>query len=197
MIIKQIDFVLENCEVISIPGYYIGYINISDIKTSISRVACNCVMEQKVCYDFAVEIHRDANTVRDPFETGDPERITGAFDRLTKWKDITSVCLTLTDNEYYDEDFQEHLEEYTIYLHWTGDNEYENASQRCYINNTGDLYLIVNDGLKSIHDLFGMEIDDPEVIDLHFELLDVGNRNHQDFIDRMRRCQAKESEEEI
>lgn len=187
MIIKQIDFVLENCEVVSIPGYYIGFIDINDIKTSISRVACNCVMEMKVCYDFAVEIHRDANKKYAPFDVDDPERITSTFDRLTKWRDITSIELTLTNNDYYEEDFDEYNEIRKIFLHWTGDNEFENAGQLCYINKSGDLYITVNDGTKSMYDVFGKEIDDTECVDLHFELMDVGDDNHQIFLERTKK----------
>lgn len=187
MIIKQIDFILENCEIVSIPGYYIGFIDINDIKTNISRVACNCVMEMRVCNDFAIEIHRDANKKYAPFDIDDPERITSTFDRLTKWRDITSIELTLTDNEYYDEDFDEHIETNKIFLHWTGDNEFENAGQLCYINKSGDLYITVNDGKKSMYDVFGKEIDDPECVDLHFEFMDVGDDNHQIFLELMKR----------
>lgn len=195
MIIKQIDFILENCEIVSIPGYYIGFIDINDIKTNISRVACNCVMEMRVCNDFAIEIHRDANKKYAPFDIDDPERITSTFDRLTKWRDITSIELTLTDNEYCEEDFDEHtdsifsetIETHKIFLHWIGDSEFENAGQLCYINKSGDLYITVNDGTKSMYDVFGKEIDDPECVDLHFELMDVGDDNHQIFLERMKR----------
>ena len=187
MIIKQIDFVLENCDVISIPGYYIGFIDINDIKTSISRIACNCVMEMRICNDFAIEIHRDANKKYSPFDIDDPERITSTFDRFTKWRDITSIELTLTDNECYEENFDEHLEKHTIYLHWSGDNDYENLGQQCYINKSGDLYITVNDGKKSMYEIFDEFIDDPETVDIHFEFMDIGDANHKDFVERMKK----------
>lgn len=187
MIIKQIDFVLENCEVISIPGYYIGFIDISDIKTNISRVACNCVMEMKVCNDFAVEIHRDANKPYYPFDIHDERQNYTVFDRFTSWKDITQIEITLTDNECYEENFDEHLEKHTIYLNWSGNNEYENAGQQCYINKSGDLYITVNENKKPMYEVFGEEIDDLEHVDFHFEFLDVGDDNHKSFVELMKK----------
>ena len=43
MRLKYIELTLENCEVVTIDGKYIGDFLVDDISTSISRLACNWV----------------------------------------------------------------------------------------------------------------------------------------------------------
>ena len=38
-----------------------------------------------------------------------------------------------------------------------------------------------------MYDVFGKEIDDTECVDLHFELMDVGDDNHQIFLERTKK----------
>ena len=62
MRIKYIELTLENCEVVTIDGKYIGDFLVDDISTSISRLACNWVGKVDWAGLVAIEIHKDAIT---------------------------------------------------------------------------------------------------------------------------------------
>ena len=93
MQIKQISFIMENCEVIRIEGKYIGDFRCRNIEKSIERVACNSIMEMNIVKDFAIEISKDANIAEyRPFgmdrDNYDP---VSKFERIVKYLDIKSI----------------------------------------------------------------------------------------------------------
>lgn len=160
MKIEKLRFILENTDVIEVDGKYIGEINISDIRTSISRVACNAVMKMDVCHNFFVELHRDADKVRFQFgHTIDSYKQT-VFDRL-QGRDITSIELTLVA-PYPKDEADPYRETYRYYLHWAGDRDYVNEAEQVYISKSRHMYILVNENTK-IEDMVDMlNADDEE-----------------------------------
>lgn len=193
MTLKQVSFTLENCEHISIPGYYIGDICVEGITTSISRVAANAVMKMETCHEFAVEIHCDANRAPYTVFGYQPEEkspIQTIFDRLTYFRDITQISIVLTDNEYYEENFDEHTETYEYFLNWKGSSEYENSAQSAKVSNRGDLYIVVSSKGDTVEQYFSTELepDSAEDVDFKFKMYEVGDDNHKDYVELMRSC---------
>ena len=172
MKVKEISFILENCDVVTIDGKYIGDINLSDFRTSIRRIACNSIDKMESCYDFSVELHKDANKQHYPFGYSEYEKTT--FDRL-KQGDITSVELVLIDG--YAEDGEIPREEtYNYYVKWVGDSDYINDAQKVYLSKCGNLYIIINEQ-NDIKDYFDLDdINDEEEMDFKFKMYDVGDK---------------------
>ena len=169
MKLKEITFVLENCECITIDGKYIGDFLVEDIRTSIQRIACNAIDKMDIAYTFAIEIHKDANKLHNEFDRKP------IFDRLTSRNDISIIQFKLFED--YVENGQEPIvEHYDYYVHWTGENDQENNSQKSYISNAGNLYIVVADG-KGIEDFYDKEtIDNEEHMDFIFFICNVGDK---------------------
>lgn len=160
--IRDITFVFENCEAITIDGRYIGDFFAENIDTSVQRVACNAINRIDLVKDFFVEIHKDANK-----DDGDQHRI---FDRLNDWKNITKIEFELYDQyQNTDEGY------YKYYLEWPPEDYPENPYQENYLSKDGNLYISVSK-FKGIADYVEFEmIDDPEWADFHFDLYDCGD----------------------
>lgn len=150
MKLKKINFLFENCESVTIDGEYIGDFLVDDIKTSIRRTACNSINRVDEAYTFAIEIHKDANEVRN---MGCPSFLEGAekmiFDRFMEQADIVRIEFELCD--IYTED-----EHYIFNVHWTGDKDYTNVAQKTYISKSGNLYIAI--GEKPFEEYFDIEI---------------------------------------
>lgn len=173
MLIKTIEFVFENCEGIIIDGKYVGNIYIGDIKTEIARMACNHIGMEEICYSFYIELHKDADKEYNPF--GDTNDKQTTFKRFLAYNDITQINVILYDQ--YAETEEEKKEIKKVYLlHWTGDSEMENASQKVYKAKTDWLYIVVDEN-KSIEDTFDLEtIDDAEHADFVASMYDIGDK---------------------
>lgn len=174
MELKEITFVLENCDSITIDGKYIGDFLVDEINTSIQRIAVNAIEQIDSANIVAIEIHKDANKERYPFgQTGWEDGKHMTFDRLVKGKDITSIKFEL--ESYSKEDWLPYTRHYSYYVDWVGDSDYENNAQSSYISKDGHLYLVIAKD-KVVSDFFNMnEIDDSEYMDFHFDMLDVGD----------------------
>lgn len=183
MLLKQIELIMENCEVITIDGRYIGRFDVSNIERYISRMAVNAIDEREVCHHFAIEIHKDANKLYAPFEIEDEAWEEKLFERLTKFHDITGIDFILYDPYKIDEKsysfgicYDDGMEDDCI----GADNIYQSS----YISKAGHLYILIDDskngedkqksqGSELIIERFGDDIDDPESMDRYFQLLDV------------------------
>jgi hypothetical protein len=112
------------------------------------------------------------------------------FDRLTYFRDITQICVVLTDNEYYEKNFDEHTETYEYFLNWKGSNEYENEAQSAKVSNRGDLYIVVSSKGDTVEQYFSTELepDSAEDVDFKFNMYDVGDDNHKNYVELMRSC---------
>ena len=162
MKLKYVTFILENCDAITIDGKYIGEFLIEDIQTSISRVASNCIMKMDIANTVAIEIHKDANKERYPFEQIIEDWKETVFDRIDEHSDITCVEFELVNDSK--------VEHYEYYVDWIGDSDYVNEAQSVYISDCGNLYLVINKD-KKIKDFFDYEmIDDDEYMNFKWKM---------------------------
>lgn len=148
--IKSIRFVFENCECFSIDAKYLGEFELSDIHKCIHRIAANCIAKMDCANTVAIEIFSEGNKEYSPFDVIRDEDET-LFDRLNMYHDITSIDII------YDDDTSE-----MYYVDYEGDetNEY----QKNYMNNFGDMYIVISKD-KGIFDFFDEdEINDEEII---------------------------------
>ncbi len=150
MNLKQITFIFENCDSITIEGTYIGAFLVDDIKTSIRRTSINSIHRMDTAYTVVVEILKEANKEFydfDLYDEDDFRRMT--FDRLMEYGNIASIQFELEENPAGTG--QSPCTEYYYYVNWTGDSKYTNAAQKTYVNPCGNLYIVIADG-KEIED---------------------------------------------
>ena len=184
--LKEITFVFENCEYITIDGKYVGYFLVDDIKTSFARIACNYIGKQVSTDTFVIEIHKDANKERCPFGITAYKQMT--FDRF-KENDITSIEFVL--EKEVDENTMR-TEKYKYYTTWTGDDWQTNDAQSTYISKDGNLYVVIAKD-KKVEDFFNLEeIDDSDYMNFYFDMNDVGDEygdpNRYDEVEEDEQC---------
>ena len=167
--LKKIEIALENCEVIEIPGKYIGDISIKKIKEEINRLACNYIDNGKWCSHVKLEIFKEANEDIEyhPFNFDDAEPI---FDRLFRHNDITYISLWFNNNSS------------VVYrMKWWGDRDYVNAGQCCLINENGDLYIVIDkkiaNGTKDIYDFLSDYLLDSDKVNFRKNMYGVYNND--------------------
>ena len=167
--LKEIKFVLENCDWITIPGNYIGSFCVTDIKKYIARKAMNYIGEYEVAESFMIEIHSDADRFHKQF--GQIQNVGHTkFKRLMDWKDITNIEFEIED--CWDEE-NTTSKKYSYGVDWHEDDEFDNRYQKTYLSPSGHLYIVISAD-KDIFDVFDKEeIDDADYIEQHFEWLDV------------------------
>ena len=174
MKLKQITFCFENCDWITIDGKYVGDFLVDELHTYFNRIACNAIEKVDVANMFAIEIHKDANKERHQFEQDqydDFKQMT--FDRVSKYGDISSIDFEL---EVPIDEETAKLENYSYYLNWVGDSDYENEAQTSYVSKDGHLYIVVAEN-RGIEDFFDWnKIDDSDYMDFHFDMYDVGDK---------------------
>lgn len=176
MLIRSVDLVLEDCEVITIEGKYIGDFYLGDIRQEIARMACNHIGIEEICHSFRMEIHKDAD--KDDEWFGSKRNV---FKRLQEYDDITLVTVRLYDQ--YAEEPEEDIEKHYL-LHWDGDSEYENENQKSFVANTGWLYLVVEKD-KTIADAFDLDlINDEEHADFVASMFDIGDKYYAEMLER-------------
>lgn len=160
--IVKVELVLENCEVITIEGKYIGEFRLENITYSIRRKACNYIGESEVAKHFSMSINRDCNkeeATETSFGTAtDWKR--NKFERIRQYDDITSIYVY----------FKGKKKPKVFYTNWGGESEYENDYQKSYINEFGDLFIVIDEKLN-IEETFGTdEINDKEIIDFTWSM---------------------------
>lgn len=144
--VKKIELILENCEVLEFEPKFFYECTIEDIKEKVRRNACNSISKIKSARLIMLAINKEADDINKPFgmELEDPDTI---FERLTKYNDITSICITFEDGieERYFVDYDE------------GDKKgvlgAPNINQDSFINEYGHLFLTICAD-KKLKDLF-------------------------------------------
>lgn len=175
MKLKEISFHLENCDMVTIDGKYIGDFLVDKIETNISRCACNAIDRMDVAKTFAIEIHKDADKVH--YELGNNDWETTVFKRLSKYNDITQIDFTLIES-YVDEGKDPKTEDYHYFVDWCGDDDYSNEAQINYVSDIGHFYIVIKENGK-IDDFFMKEeINDAKAMNFKFEMYDVGDENN-------------------
>lgn len=175
MKLRNITFIFENCDSITIDGKYIGNLLVDDLHTCFRRIACNSIDKVETANTIAIEIHKDANKERYQFDQTDYEDFKQmTFDRLSAYNDITSIQFELEES-YVEEGQVPRIDSYDYWVNWTGDSEYTNEAQTNYVSKDGHFYIVIAEG-KSIEDFFNMEeINDSESMDFHFSMCDIGD----------------------
>ena len=144
--VKKIELVLENCEVLEFEPKFFYECTLEDIKEKVRRDACNSISKIKSAGLIMLAINKEADRINKPFgaEFENPETI---FERLTKYNDITSICLT----------FEDGIEERYYVNYDEGDKEgmlgAPNINQDSFINEHGHLFLTICAD-KKLKDLF-------------------------------------------
>ena len=98
MKLEKIDFILENCEVISIDGKYVNTFLVDDIRQYFSRIGTNCIMKINRADTFVIELHKNANENYCSFGLKDFKQ--KKFKRLIDYPDITQINFVLDGEEY-------------------------------------------------------------------------------------------------
>ena len=173
MLIRKLELNLENCDVVTIDGKYIGHFHAGDIRKSISRMGCNWIDVQEICHEFCIEIHPDANKMMHEF--GCEEFAVLTFDRLSQHSDITSITIYLYDQ--YDKAARNDESKDTVYhyfVHWDG-GDYKNSLQASKISKPGWLYITIGKELN-LEEIFpALDVDDEESADSRAQMLNIGN----------------------
>lgn len=146
MNLDKIAFVLENCDVIEVPGKYVGECWAEITKTRIGRIASNAYGEEQICESFVLELYRGAERVRHPFDDPSILKTHTVFERLS-FGDITSICMTVDGVE----------KRFTV--PWRSDDGVENRYQISKVGKSGHLYITISE--KSIFD----EVFPADIID--------------------------------
>lgn len=159
--IDKIEIVLENCEIITIKGEYIGDLDIKDIRYSIGRIGCNYIDEAYTCEHFSMSINNDASLDdKVKFTLGDVDERRNPLERIMQCNDIVSIDVYFKDKKQPKE----------IYMPWDGDDNQDNEYQKTYMNQFGDLYIVV-DREADIKDFFDLEtIEDKECRDVLWDM---------------------------
>lgn len=186
MLIRKLELTLENCEVITIDGKYIGHFYAGDIRKEIARMACNWIGVEEICHSFCVEIHKDADKEYDQF--GVESWPSATFKRLTEYNDITGITIYLYD-QYDEENGNDESKDasYHYLVHWGGDddNNCENPLQSSKIAKTGWLYITIGEDMK-MEEIFPSEdVDDEDHADFSASMMDIGDKywaEHQKLI---------------
>ena len=97
--LKQIDIVLENCEVISVPIEQVHYFNANNITNDIWLNVGNDTLDMIFRTDeFDIILRQEANIeLKQDYKNGIFEDCK-VFDRLTRYRDITHIDFIFTDD---------------------------------------------------------------------------------------------------
>ena len=145
--IKKIEIIFENCEYAVIDGKHIGYFYAGDISDEYAVLGCNSFDHMRICHDFRMEVHKEAEGPNKGFMLDD----TNLFERIERYSDITSI-------EIHTDDEKEPMVK--LYVDWDG-NDYNNVNQSCCISDKGHLYLTISEE-KTVEDVFEEVLDDDE-----------------------------------
>lgn len=129
--IKEIYLGLENVEIIKIPAEYILNFSASDNRKIISSRK-DYLTEYEIYNKVSITI---SSEIKD-FKNHESWMTEHGYENLNEYisarKDITSITIVHEDET-----------EKTIYVNWTGDNEWENEEQYNYINKEGDVLITI------------------------------------------------------
>lgn len=168
MKLKSITFIFENCDTITIDGKYVGHFVVDNIKKSILRIAMNAIDKIDSAHTFVIEIHKNANVERFPFNNEKLESKETVFKRLSLG-DITHIEFELIDR------VEKEVCSFRYVVDWKdSQSEYINAFQKSYVSDPGHLYIVIEEKGK-IEKYFDLEqLNDEAYMDFHFGMMDVG-----------------------
>lgn len=133
--IKSVELGFENCEVLSVPVKFIGWLELNEVKVKNHMVKTNGIefRETKEISKFVLVINRGFEAERGAFLTN--WSIEKPLTRIISYNDVTSVKINYTDET--SEDF---------YVKYVGTSEAyfaENVLQKSKRNSYGDVFLTI------------------------------------------------------
>lgn len=132
--VRFIEITFENLDYIVIPAHYFREFELTDIRTTVRRVATNAILKCAVVNSVMFELNLEANKDAGAFE-GSVCCISteegSLFDRLQN-RDITQMKLIYADKAE---------EEFSIAWEDEENDEYRNRLRRTLINPAGQLYV--------------------------------------------------------
>lgn len=165
--IEKIVLVLENCEVIEIPGYWIADFFLDEIKEYVARIASNCIAKEKVANKVVISVGAGFNKVID--KIGDEERT--IFDRIKIFNDITQIEVYY-ERKYIDDEYE--VDRFLVDY----DEEHEdclgspNVNQKTSIDDYGNLLITIGQDFEERHQAFLTESKEEK--DFRLNMCDVG-----------------------
>lgn len=152
MYLGTVEFVFENCEVMSIPGKYFSEFYIDNVKAYFKRTAANAIEKLDEADTIILSIHKDADEEYCPF--GLSSLKTTKFNRIMEYNDIALVRFFLDGNEY------------SYSVRWSGDMMEENICQTSIKSRFGHLYLVISsDAVLTMEEYFPKEMINDENYD--------------------------------
>src|SRR5690606_31857933 len=131
--LKNVEIVLENCEVITIPAEDFEYLSIQDVKES-CYIHSSSFRVDKISSDIHMAIKDSANILENYPSMTFEEQTQLPFDRLLNYADITQIHFKFEDKN----------ESYVVYVDWHDEDEYSNRYQKGEFED-GQLIIIINE----------------------------------------------------
>lgn len=117
--LKNVEIVLENCEVITIPAEDFEYLSIKDVKESCYIHSSNFSVNRISEYIY-MAIKESANILANYPSMTTKEQTQLPFDRLLNFADITQIHFK----------FEDENKSYFVYTEWHDEDEYSNRFQK-------------------------------------------------------------------
>lgn len=139
--VKNIDLVLENCEVLKFDSKYIGRFYMTNITRTISRKASNFISESYSAENVFLQLFSEGNDSIAFEQSWSSNEF--PFDRLQQYPDIVAIDVFYEDgsNDY-------------ILVNWLGNSDEINRNQTTKLNEyTGDLFLVIS-GKETVESYF-------------------------------------------
>lgn len=137
--IKHVDLVLENCEILRVPGNAILDMNVNGIEETISRVAMNAIRKNVSAKDIIIQVRHtvDEAVLGEGLfgPIGEQEEVS-PLEMLKERTDITQITITWENDK---------TENFLVNWDFSAGNEYYNAFQSNIVNEKGGVMVVISD----------------------------------------------------
>lgn len=158
MVLDNLEFILENCDLVPVDVKHIGFFKISDIETliiggdacSMSNVDhANCVV---------IEISKNADIPYHPF--GESTFAEESTFRNLRRGDITHIEFDLYKEEGAGAYSAKH---FNFSVDWNKDNDQYNSYQKTFVSEAGNLYIVIHKK-KNVFNFFDVKSIDKRIV---------------------------------
>lgn len=149
MKLRNIQFVFDTTDAITIDGKYIDRFSIADIEKSFDKRSGDNVVIVETANFVAIKINKDANVPRNSFDTEDMPAH-NVFDRITDHKDIVFIRFELYDEN----DPVRRSKQYCYYVRWARNANDLNKFQKTAFDKHGNLCLLISENDEITDNIF-------------------------------------------